>query len=70
MSGFALGYEETEYDLAPDDWKMAVINKHGDYIIPPKYTHIDFEEDEDIFYANNNDRENIRKFSLDGTLID
>ncbi|HPT72169.1 MAG TPA: hypothetical protein PLE74_07800 [Candidatus Cloacimonadota bacterium] len=70
MSGFALGYEATEYDLAPDDWKMAVINKHGDYIIPPKYPQIDFEEGDDFFYVKNYSSEDIRKVSINGTSID
>jgi hypothetical protein len=62
ISGFGLGNEAPIYDLDEDDWKMAAINKYGEFIIPPKFDRINFDEDDNILYAENYGIEN--KFSL------
>ncbi len=68
MSGFGLGLEATEYHLAADDWKMAVVNRHGDFVIGPEYSKIYFEDDENVFYANNYNDDEVR-YAVNGKVI-
>jgi hypothetical protein len=53
MSGFGMGDDAREFDLDYDDWKMAVINQHGSFIIPPKYNKIWFDDSTNLFFAKN-----------------
>lgn len=65
ISGHGLGEEATYFNLASDDWKMAVIDASGKFIIEPEYDKIQFEEEENIFYAKNLAGEE-NKYSLNG----
>jgi hypothetical protein len=62
ISGYGLGTEAPIHDLASEELKMAVINKYGEFIIPPKFANINFDEDENILYAENYGSKN--KYSL------
>ena len=66
ISGYGLGEEAGNYALGSDDWKMAVIDFNGRFIIPPEYDRIFFEEDGNIFYAENLSNENKYQFSIAG----
>jgi len=68
MSGFGLGSEASEHDLSADDWKMAVINRYGEFVIEPIYPKIYFEDEESTFYADNYTGEKI-KYSVDGKKV-
>lgn len=61
MSGVGMGDEASEYGISKDDWKMAVINKNGDFVVPPEFNDIWFDEDENLFYADDK-----HKFTIDG----
>jgi hypothetical protein len=68
MSGFGMAGEGMEYDLADDDWKMGVVNRHGDFIVKPEYNKVSFDEQERIFIADNNLKE-MNQFSVSGSKI-
>ena len=55
FSGFGLGEEDAAYyNVGQDDWKMAVIDKYGDYVLAPEYNSIRYYEDEEVLYADGN----------------
>jgi len=66
LSGYGLGGEASYYNLATYDWKMAVIDTYGKFIIEPKYDKIRYEEN--IFYAKNIVGEEY-KYSIKGEII-
>lgn len=68
MSGFGMAGESMEYDLADDDWKMGVVNRHGDFIVKPEYIKVSFDEQEGVFIADNNFKEKD-EFSISGKKI-
>ena len=68
MSGVDLGEEAWEYGLEAEDCRMAVINRFGNFTIPPEYDSIKYYDDENIFYT---EYKGIKyKFSMDGKIID
>lgn len=52
LSGFGLGEEATYYNVGFDDWKTAVIDNYGDFVMTPVYNKIEYYDDEKLFYAN------------------
>jgi len=66
ISGYGLGDEAGYYGLGSDDWKMAVIDVNGKFIIPPEYDQITFEEAEHMFYAENYNSGNKFQFTVEG----
>lgn len=69
FSGYGLGEEALNYSLAIDDCKMAVIDTYGRFIIGPIYNKIEFDENENIFYAKNYTGAEI-KYTLTGKIIE
>ena len=67
MSGAAMDSEAAvfEFGLAADDWKMAVLDEYGEFIIEPSYDAIWLEKDETFFCATGRNGDEYR-FSLDG----
>jgi hypothetical protein len=72
MSGNGMGDEAVEYMIKEDDSAWAVIDFSGDFIIPPKFTSISFDEDESVFMAEKSGWSGSyeSKFDLNGTEID
>jgi hypothetical protein len=68
MSGYGMAGEGLEYDLADDDWKIGVVNRHGDFIVNPEYIKVSFDEQERVFIADNNFKEKD-EFSASGKKI-
>ncbi|MBC5772783.1 hypothetical protein H8S95_01800 [Pontibacter sp. KCTC 32443] len=63
-----LEYNSAEYyGIDPDDYRMGVMSKWGEYIISPDYDKIYFEEEDYLFYASR--RGNEKKYTLDGNVI-
>lgn len=55
FNGSGLSEEEaTYYNVGSDDFKMAVFNSYGKYVMPPQYNSIKYYDDEDVFYADGN----------------
>jgi len=53
FSGFGLGEEDsTYYNVGHEDFKMAVIDEYGVYVLPPQYNSIKYYDDEDVLYAD------------------
>jgi hypothetical protein len=65
MSGLGMGDDAMEFDLAPDDWKWAVINKWGEFVIPPEFDKIGFEPFGNYFVAISRMGREF-KFGIDG----
>ena len=51
ITGLALDFDAIEYNLENDEWNMAVIDKYGEFFIPPHYDSISYDEEDNIFYA-------------------
>ena len=70
MSGAAMDSEvsEFEFGLAADDWKMAVLDKYGEFTIEPCYDAIWLEEGETFFCATGRNGDEYR-FSLAGERV-
>ncbi|WP_439880729.1 hypothetical protein ACSX1A_16420 [Pontibacter sp. MBLB2868] len=63
-----LAYDSAEYyGIDPDDYRMGVMNKWGDYIVSPDYDHICFEEEDHLFHASGYGGET--KYTLNGNVI-
>ncbi len=54
LSGNGLDEEATYYNVGYNDYKMAVINKYGKYVMEPEYNSIKYYDDEDVLYADGN----------------
>lgn len=54
FSGKGLDEEATYYNVGYDDFKMAVINKYGKYVMTPEYNSIKYYGDEDVLYVDGN----------------
>lgn len=53
FSGFGLGVNDaTNCNVADDEWKMAVIDKYGRFVLEPIYNRIQYFDDEDVLYAD------------------
>ena len=68
ITGRAIEDQSIDYNLPLDDWNMAVINNYGDFIIPPKYPSIYFDEETQTFLGNGKGGFKDR-YSLDGKHI-
>lgn len=53
ITGRAIEGESIYFDLPYDEWKMAVIDRFGNFIIPPSYFHISFDEETQTFTGDN-----------------
>ncbi|WP_299818073.1 hypothetical protein [uncultured Pontibacter sp.] len=63
-----LAYDSAEYyGIDPDEYRMGVMNKWGEYIVSPDYSKIYFEEEDCLFYARKSGDET--KYTLDGNVI-
>ena len=49
ITGSALDFDAIDYNLENDEWNMAVIDKYGEFFIPPHYDNISYDEDEKVF---------------------
>jgi hypothetical protein len=49
ITGLQLDFDAIEYNLKNDEWNMAVIDRYGDFFIPPDYDNISYDEDENVF---------------------
>lgn len=65
ITGHGLGDDALYYNVSSDDYKMAVINSSGKFIIPPNYDSIGFDEDELNFEVGYTDI----KYNLKGERI-
>jgi len=63
ISGFGVGDESAYYMMDDTDSKWAVLNSWGGYLISPEYDSIEFDEEEQIFYADD------YKFNISGESI-
>ncbi len=52
MSGSGMGIEGMQYGLGEDEWKFAVVNAYGHFVIPPEYWAIYFDDEENTFYSD------------------
>jgi hypothetical protein len=64
ITGAGLDNESDYYGIAYEDSKPAVINRYGAFVIPPEYTQIYYEEDEQTFYAKTSYSSEPIKFTL------
>ncbi|SFI54987.1 hypothetical protein [Halpernia frigidisoli] len=68
VSDLSLPDDNWEYQLVPGDHKMAVIDRYGDFVIPPIYSSIKFFDDENCYYGNNYNGD-LHQYSLYGKRI-